>query len=143
MIERYTRPRMAQLWSATNRFQKWLEVELLACEAWAKLGVIPAEEVAELRARAFTVDEAFVRRVAEIEETTRHDVIAFTTACAERIDHPAEHLVADGNRKDLAGLLDRIAFLDVVRFTHEHHAEVVFVNVEGNTLQSAWEFQQL
>lgn len=96
MIERYTRPRMAQLWSATNRFQKWLEVELLACEAWAKLGVIPAEEVAELRARAFTVDEAFVRRVAEIEETTRHDVIAFTTACAERIDHPSARYIHYG-----------------------------------------------
>lgn len=96
MIERYTRPRMAQLWSATNRFQKWLEVELLACEAWAKLGVIPAEEVAELRARAFTVDDAFVRRVAEIEETTRHDVIAFTTACAERIDHPSARYIHYG-----------------------------------------------
>ncbi len=70
MIERYTRPRMAQLWSA--------------------------EEVAELRARAFTVDEAFVRRVAEIEETTRHDVIAFTTACAERIDHPSARYIHYG-----------------------------------------------
>ena len=96
MIERYTRPRMAQLWSATNRFQKWLEVELLACEAWARLGVIPAEAVADLRARAFTVDEAFVRRVAEIEETTRHDVIAFCTACAERIDHPSARYIHYG-----------------------------------------------
>jgi adenylosuccinate lyase len=96
MIERYTRPRMAQLWSQANRFQKWLEVELLACEAWAQLGAIPADAVRELRARAFTVDEAFVRRVAEIEATTRHDVIAFTTACAERIDHPAARYIHYG-----------------------------------------------
>ncbi|MEW8979113.1 MAG: adenylosuccinate lyase [Symbiobacterium sp.] len=96
MIERYTRPRMAQLWSAENRFQKWLEVELLACEAWAKLGVIPADAVEELKARAFTVDEAFVRRVAEIEATTRHDVIAFTQAVAERIGHPAARYIHYG-----------------------------------------------
>ncbi|MFS8639940.1 MAG: adenylosuccinate lyase [Symbiobacteriaceae bacterium] len=96
MIERYTRPRMAELWSQAHRYQMWLEVELLACEAWAKLGVIPAEAAAELRARAFTVDDAFVRRVAEIEQTTRHDVIAFTTAVAERINHPAARYIHYG-----------------------------------------------
>ncbi len=96
VIERYTRPRMAELWSQAHRYQMWLEVELLACEAWAKLGVIPAEAAAELRARAFTVDDAFVRRVAEIEQTTRHDVIAFTTAVAERINHPAARYIHYG-----------------------------------------------
>ncbi|MDB4895578.1 MAG: adenylosuccinate lyase [Firmicutes bacterium] len=96
MIERYTRPNMARLWAPANRFQQWLTVELLACEAWAKLGAIPEEAVAELRQRAFTIDEAFVERVEEIERTTRHDVIAFTTACAERIDHPAARYIHYG-----------------------------------------------
>lgn len=96
MIDRYTRPNMARLWSPQNRFAKWLEVEILACEAWAELGVLPREEVAQLRQRSFTVDEAFVRRVAEIEETTRHDVIAFTTACAERIAHPSARYIHYG-----------------------------------------------
>ena len=96
MIGRYTRPAMARLWSSENRFQKWLDVEILACEAWAKLGALKAEDVAELKQRAFTVDADFVRRVEEIEAVTRHDVIAFTTACAERMDHPSARLIHYG-----------------------------------------------
>jgi adenylosuccinate lyase len=96
MISRYTRPHMARLWSQENRFQKWLEVEILACEAWAELGVLPKEEIAELKRRVFTVDADFVRRVDEIEQTTRHDVIAFTTACAERINHPSARFIHYG-----------------------------------------------
>lgn len=96
MIDRYTRPRMKQLFSAENRFAKWLEVEVLACEAWAKLGALPAAEVAEIRARLFTPDAAFVERVAEIEATTRHDVIAFCTATVERINHPAARYIHYG-----------------------------------------------
>ncbi|HWI53831.1 MAG TPA: adenylosuccinate lyase [Symbiobacteriaceae bacterium] len=96
MIGRYTRPAMARLWSSENRFQKWLDVEILACEAWAKLGALKAEDVAELKQRAFSVDADFVRRVEEIEAVTRHDVIAFTTACAERIDHPSARLIHYG-----------------------------------------------
>lgn len=96
MIDRYTRPNMARLWAPENRFQKWLEVEILACEAWAELGAIPKEDVAELRARSFTVDSEFVRRVDEIERTTRHDVIAFTTACAERVQHPSARYIHYG-----------------------------------------------
>jgi len=96
MIARYTRPNMARLWSPEYRFQKWLEVEILACEAWAELGVLPKDEVAELKKRMFTVDADFVRRVEEIEKTTRHDVIAFTTACAERINHPSARFIHYG-----------------------------------------------
>lgn len=96
MIDRYTRPNMARLWSPENRFQKWLDVEILACEAWAELGAIPRPEVDEMKARAFTVDRPFVERVDEIERTTRHDVIAFTTACAERMDHPSARYIHYG-----------------------------------------------
>ncbi len=96
MIERYTRPNMARLWSQENRFQKWLEVEIAACEAWAELGAIPQADVEELKRRSFTVDAAFVERVKEIEAVTRHDVIAFTQACAERIDHPSARYIHYG-----------------------------------------------
>jgi adenylosuccinate lyase len=96
LIDRYTRPHMKQLFSAENRFKKWLEVEVLACEAWAKLGALPADEVAEIRGRFFEPDAAFVERVAEIEATTRHDVIAFCTATVERMDHPAARYVHYG-----------------------------------------------
>lgn len=52
MIERYSRPEMAAIWTDENRFQAWLEVEILACEAWAELGVIPKEDVKVLREKA-------------------------------------------------------------------------------------------
>jgi len=96
MIDRYTRPNMQKLWAAENRFQKWLEVEILACEAWAQLGALPIDEVAELKSRNFMVDADFVQRVDEIERTTRHDVVAFTTACAERMDHPSARFIHYG-----------------------------------------------
>lgn len=81
MLARYTRPVMAQLWSEHNRYQNWLEVELLAVEAWAALGDIPQEDAALLRQRArFSIE-----RILEIEEDTRHDVVAFTRAVSETL----------------------------------------------------------
>ncbi|AST00747.1 MULTISPECIES: adenylosuccinate lyase [Geobacillus] len=81
MIERYTRPEMGAIWTEENRFKAWLEVELLACEAWAELGVIPKEDVRRLRENA-SFD---VHRIKEIEEETRHDVVAFTRAVSETL----------------------------------------------------------
>lgn len=79
MLERYSRPEMAQIWTEQNRFQAWLEVEILACEAWVELGVIPKEDVEALRKNAsFDID-----RIKEIELQTRHDVVAFTRAVSE------------------------------------------------------------
>lgn len=52
MIERYTREEMGQIWTEKNKFDAWLEVEILACEAWANLGVIPQEDVQQIRKRA-------------------------------------------------------------------------------------------
>ena len=81
MIQRYTRPEMGRLWTAEHKYETWLRVELLALEAWADLGVVPREAVEEIRAKA-VVDP---RRIAEIEAQVHHDVIAFTTAVAERV----------------------------------------------------------
>ncbi|MFJ9386656.1 adenylosuccinate lyase [Peribacillus sp. NPDC101481] len=81
MIERYTRPEMGNIWTEKNRFNAWLEVEILACEAWSELGVIPKEDVKLLRENAtFDVD-----RINEIEKDTRHDVVAFTRAVSETL----------------------------------------------------------
>ncbi|HWW74603.1 MAG TPA: adenylosuccinate lyase, partial [Pyrinomonadaceae bacterium] len=85
MIERYTLPEMGALWSERNKFQKWLDVEIAVCEVHAEMGTIPREAVEEIKARAsFTVE-----RIREIEQTTDHDVIAFTTALAESIGEAA------------------------------------------------------
>ncbi|MCL9970923.1 adenylosuccinate lyase [Anoxybacillus kestanbolensis] len=81
MIERYTRPEMGAIWTEENRFRAWLEVEILACEAWAELGVIPKEDVEKIRQHAsFDID-----RIKQIEEETRHDVVAFTRAVSETL----------------------------------------------------------
>ncbi|MBT2687769.1 adenylosuccinate lyase [Bacillus sp. ISL-47] len=81
MIERYTRPEMGAIWTEENRFQAWLEVEILACEAWAELGDIPKEDVQKIREKA-SFD---INRIKEIEEETRHDVVAFTRAVSETL----------------------------------------------------------
>lgn len=81
MIERYSRDEMTNIWSEENQFQAWLEVELAACWAWSKLGKIPAEDVDKLYENAsFEVD-----RIHEIEQQTRHDVVAFTRSVSESL----------------------------------------------------------
>lgn len=86
MIERYTRPEMGKIWTPENRYQAWLRVELAVCEAWNRVGEISDADMETLRKEAdFTVDRAFVDRANEIEETTRHDVIAFLTAIEEKV----------------------------------------------------------
>jgi adenylosuccinate lyase len=81
MIERYTLPEMGALWSEQNKFQKWLDVEIAVCEVHAERGTIPRDALEQIKARA----KFSVARVNEIEKTTNHDVIAFTTNLAESI----------------------------------------------------------
>jgi adenylosuccinate lyase len=88
MIDRYTLPEMKRIWSDENRFAKWLEIEILAAEAMAELGRIPAEAARVIRERA----RFDVGRILEIEKTTRHDVIAFLTCVAENIGDEARYL---------------------------------------------------
>ncbi|GEK58680.1 adenylosuccinate lyase [Marinococcus halophilus] len=81
MIDRYTRPEMGAVWTEENRFNAWLEVEICACEAWSELGDIPKEDVEKIRDNAsFNIE-----RIQEIEEETRHDVVAFTRAVSETL----------------------------------------------------------
>ncbi len=81
MIERYSLPRMREVWSEDNKFKKWLEIELLACEAQSELGAIPPEAVAEIKRKAkFKVEE-----IKEIEKKTHHDVISFLTNVGEYV----------------------------------------------------------
>ena len=84
MIDRYTLPEMGRIWDFQNKFDIWREIEVLACEAQAELGAIgiTAEEAQWIRDHA----AADAARIAEIEKTTNHDVIAFTTNMAENID---------------------------------------------------------
>lgn len=81
MLERYTRPEMGTIWTDENRYRAWLEVEILATEAWYELGEIPKEDVKKIREKA-AFDTA---RILEIEQETRHDVVAFTRAVSESL----------------------------------------------------------
>src|SRR5579863_2314750 len=81
MIERYTRPDMAHIWSEDNKYRQWLEVELAASEALAETNDVPPEAAQALRKHA-SFD---LKRIHEIEREVKHDVIAFTTAVSERL----------------------------------------------------------
>src|SRR5437899_5624585 len=85
MIDRYTLPEMGALWSEETRFQKWLDVEIVVCEVHAEMGTIPREALEQIKSRA----KFSVARINEIEKTTDHDVIAFTTNLAESIGEAA------------------------------------------------------
>ncbi|MDL1971317.1 MAG: adenylosuccinate lyase [Candidatus Desulfofervidaceae bacterium] len=88
MIPRYTRPEMAKIWSLENKYQKWLEIELLVCEAWAQQGVIPQDALAQIKQKAsFSVE-----RIAEVEKRVKHDVIAFITNLEENIGPEGRYL---------------------------------------------------
>jgi len=79
MIPRYTRPEMGRLWEQENRYQKWLDVEVAVCEAWAELGEIPKPTLKTIQQKA----DFDVLRIDEIEKTVKHDVIAFLTSVSE------------------------------------------------------------
>lgn len=88
MIERYTRPEMGRIWTDQFKFESWLKVELLACEARCEMGEIPRADLDIIKSKA-----AFeINRVLEIEETTKHDVIAFLTNVAEYVGPESRHI---------------------------------------------------
>ena len=88
MIERYTRPEMGKIFEDEFKFSTWLKIEILACEARAEFGEIPKEDVEVIKNKA-SFD---VKRVLEIEETTKHDVIAFLTNVAEYVGPESRHI---------------------------------------------------
>ncbi|NLO89832.1 MAG: adenylosuccinate lyase [Clostridia bacterium] len=88
MIERYSLPEMSVIWSDEYRFRKWLEVEIAACEALAELGKIPPKDLGEIKKKA----DFEIERIREIEKVTKHDVIAFLTAVAEKVGEPSKYI---------------------------------------------------
>ncbi len=79
MIARYTRPQMGQIWSDENKFGRWLEVEIAACEVLAEEGVVPAESARRIREKA----NFSIQRIDEIEQELKHNLIAFPSSVAE------------------------------------------------------------
>lgn len=121
MIERYTRPQMARIWTDENRFEQMLEVELLACEALAKIGQIPKEAVKTLRERAaFSVD-----RINEIEKVTNHDVVAFIKNVSENIGPDAKYFHYGLTSSDVLDTALSIQMVEAIDLLIEDTKEVI------------------
>jgi adenylosuccinate lyase len=88
MIPRYTRPEMGRLWDIETKYQRWLDIEVAVCEAWAELGEIPKDDLKEIKKRA----RFDVKRIDEIEKVVRHDVIAFLTSVAQSLGPEARFI---------------------------------------------------
>ncbi len=113
MIDRYSRPEMARIWSEENKIQKWLDVEKAVCEAWARRGVIPAEAMPAIRAA--TCD---LKRMEEIEKETDHDIIAFLRATGETIGPAARYVhlgLTSTDVVDTALSTQAVEALDLIR----------------------------
>lgn len=110
MISRYTLPEMGALWSEQNKFQKWLDVEIAVCEVHAEMGTIPVDALEEIKSRArFSVD-----RINEIEKTTNHDVIAFTTNLAESIGEASRFVHYGLTSSDVVDTANALLLRDAV-----------------------------
>ncbi|MEQ9482038.1 adenylosuccinate lyase [Coleofasciculus sp. F4-SAH-05] len=113
MIERYTLPEMGELWTDTYKFKTWLQVEIAVCEAKAELGDIPADAVAEIKAKAnFDVD-----RILEIEAQVRHDMIAFLTNVNEYVGDVGRYIhlgLTSSDVLDTALALQLVASLNLI-----------------------------
>ncbi|MGB9886173.1 MAG: adenylosuccinate lyase [Moorellales bacterium] len=97
MISRYTLPEMGRIWSDRNKFDLWLTIEIYACEAQAELGNIPREALEEIKARA----GYDIERIEALEEITRHDVLAFLTAVAEKVGEASKYIHLGMTSSDL------------------------------------------
>jgi adenylosuccinate lyase len=129
MISRYTHTDMGAIWSDTRRYETWLEVELAATDALAEAGVVPQEDARALRARA-SFD---IERIEEIERTTQHDVIAFTTAVAEKAGPVARWLhfgLTSSDVLDTALALQLRQACDVILKDVENLLEAVAIRAE-------------
>src|SRR5579862_6638582 len=92
MIERYSRPAMRAIWTEENKLRLWLQIELLASQALVQESIVPTQDFELLKAGIDTCasdTKSLVARAKELEKTLNHDVIAFTTAVSEKINHPA------------------------------------------------------
>jgi adenylosuccinate lyase len=143
VIARYSRPEMARIWSEEGKLARWLEVELAALDGWAEIGAVPANDVAQIRAQAVVPT---AERVAEIEQTTDHDLAAFVDAVAEQlgaegrwvhygltssdvVDTALALQIRDGGSLLLRGV-DR-ALAAVVRLAEEHRNTVCIGRSHG------------
>ena len=91
MIERYTREEIGRVWSDRNRFEKWLEVELAVCRAWAKVGKIPREALRSIEQKV-RIDDETLKKIKEYERVYKHEVLAFVSAIADQVGEDGRYI---------------------------------------------------
>ncbi len=137
MIDRYTRPEMGRIWESENRYAKWLQVEIVACEAMAKEGLIPQQAFDNIKSKAnFSVE-----RILEIEEETKHDVIAFLTSVAEYVGPDSRYIHLGLTSSDILDtsfalllreameliIRETSAFMEVIKEKAQEHKYTVMI----------------
>lgn len=122
MIERYSRPEMKHVWSDENKFAKWLEVEIAACEAWAELGVIPQEDIPKLKRATCDLD-----RMNEILKVTHHDVTAFIKAVSESLGEEARWIHLGLTSSDIIDTATSLQLIEAANILQKGLDELISV----------------
>jgi adenylosuccinate lyase len=136
LIERYTLPEMKDIWSQENKFRKWLEVEIYACEAMCEMGLIPEKDLETIREKA----DFNVARIDEIEAVTNHDVIAFLTCVGEYVGEPSKKYIHMGLTSSdvvdtaMAALMKQAAEQVLGRLEHLHRVLLEKAKEHKNTV---------
>ncbi len=145
MIERYTREEIGKVWTEKNRFEKWLDVELAVCRAWAELGKIPRSALMRIEERA-RIDEEILEKIRRYEKVYRHDVLSFVSAVAEQVGEEGRYIhlgITSSDVVDTALALMMREALEIIlrdvdlvmeelrRLAHEHRDTLMMGRTHG------------
>jgi len=125
MIERYSRPQMKRVWSDENKFAKWLEVEIAACEAWAELGVIPREAIPKIK-----LARVNLKRMEEILRETHHDMTAFLGSVAESLGDESRFIHLGLTSSDVIDTALSLQLIEATELLNQDIKELISVLAE-------------
>ena len=132
MIKRYSRPVMEKVWSDENKFNKWLQIEIAVCEAWADLGVIPKEELPKIRKAHFNQT-----RFEDILKVTHHDMTAFLNTMAESLGGESRFIHLGLTSSDIMDTALSLQLLEAADTLAKDVAEVTTVLKKGQPWENA------
>jgi len=122
MIERYSRPQMKKIWSEENKFNKWLQVEIAVCEAWAETGTVPKEAIPKIKTATCDLD-----RIAEILKVTHHDMTAFLQAVAEGLGEESRFIHLGLTSSDIMDTALSLQLKEASKILNQDVAELISV----------------
>jgi adenylosuccinate lyase len=122
MIERYTRPEMKKVWSDDSKFDKWLQVEIAVCEAWAELGVVPKKEIPKIKKARF--DQ---KRFDQILKRTHHDVTAFLGSVSESLGEESRFIHLGLTSSDVMDTALSLQLLEATKILEQDIADLIAV----------------